>query len=467
MTQPPPSTTASWSEIFDRQHLPVMLTLCLAMWLHATNTLLAATTMPSAVEEMGGLNLINWTFSLYLMGSILAGSASSIVVAKHGLHATMISAALVYVAGCVVCATAINMPIVLIGRTLQGLGGGCLVGTVFIAQSRFFPPNYVPKVVAMISVVWMIATFASPMIGGAFSTWADWRYAFWAFAAQALLLAAVIRLLAGVLSSSANISRSKLPIMRLSLLAMSILMMSSAGVHFHYVVSPMLIIGGCVCLIYFVRRDTRSLEGRMFPRSLADFRHRLGSGVMTVLLLCLSIMSLASYGPFILIELHGLTPFTAGIILMLESLAWGIMALLFSATPLKFESLLIRFGSALVLMGLAACAFSFSYGPVWLIAVSAMVSTGGFGMMWGFIIKRIQGIVPQEEKDRASSLLPIAQQMGFALGAALCGLIANSLGLNADLPVGRMEMIAFWIFAGFIPLALCGNFLAWRFSRLE
>ncbi len=435
------------------------------MWLHATNTLMTATTMPSAVEELGGLNLINWTFALYLMGSILAGAASSILVAKHGLRNTMVCATLVYVAGCAVCAAAASMPVILIGRTIQGFGGGCLVGTVFIAQSRFFPPNYVPRVVAMISVVWMLATFASPMIGGAFSTWADWRYAFWAFACQALLLAAIIPFLVKGRSPDSSASKLKLPIVRLSLLAMAILMMSAAGVNFHPAVSPMLVIGCCVCLAYFVYRDARSMEDRMFPRSIVNLRHRLGNGAMAILMLCLSIMSLASYGPFILIELHGMTPFTAGLILMLESLAWGIMALLFAGSPSQHEHILIRFGSALVLIGLVACALSFPHGPIWLIAISAMISTAGFGVMWGFFIKRMHGASIKEERDRASSAIPIAQQLGFALGAALCGLIANGMGLTADLPADQLRDIAFWIFAGFIPLTLCGNILAWRFSR--
>ncbi|MCY4147931.1 MAG: MFS transporter [Gammaproteobacteria bacterium] len=465
MNNPAAATASSWSDLLDRRHLPLLLTLCLAMWLHATNSLLTATTMPSAVDELGGLNLISWTFSLYLMGSILAGATSSILVGRHGLRATMISATLIYAAGAVVCATAANMPVVLAGRTLQGLGGGCLVGTVFIAQSRFIQPEHVPRVVAMISAVYMIATFASPMIGGAFSTWASWRYAFWAFAIQAVLLAVIIRLMMRADESTTRRSAARLPVIRLGLLAMAILMISAAGVKFHATYSPMLMISGFACIAVFVYRDAHSENDRMFPRSLADLRHRLTSGIMTILLLCLSVMSLTAYGPFILIELHGMTPFTAGLILMLESLAWGITALTFSSTPSKYEHLLIRFGSAFVLIGLVACAMVFPYGPVWLIAVSAMLSTGGFGMMWGFIIKRIQGASPKEEKDRASSLLPIAQQLGFALGAALCGLMANSLGLDAGLPADRIQTVAFWVFAGFIPLALCGNFTAWRFSR--
>ncbi len=89
-------------------------------------------------------------------------------------------------------------------------------------------------------------------------------------------------------------------------------------------------------------------------------------------------------------------------------------------------------------------------------------------MMWGFIIKRIIAAATAEDKDRTSSLLPITQQTGFALGAALSGLIANFLGIDEvpDLLETRLQdlrEVSFWLFAGFVPLACLGNVMVWRF----
>jgi hypothetical protein len=88
--------------------------------------------------------------------------------------------------------------------------------------------------------------------------------------------------------------------------------------------------------------------------------------------------------------------------------------------------------------------------------------------MWGFIIKRIIAAAAPEDKDRTSSLLPITQQTGFALGAAFSGLIANLFGIDEmpGLPETRLDdlrEIAFWLFAGFVPLACLGNVMVWRF----
>ena len=43
---------------------PALAVLCLGVWLHAADSLLAATLMPSAVGEIGGLAFIYWTVAL-------------------------------------------------------------------------------------------------------------------------------------------------------------------------------------------------------------------------------------------------------------------------------------------------------------------------------------------------------------------------------------------------------------------
>jgi MFS family permease len=461
--EPLAETGARWSEILTREYASKLATLALAIWLHASNSMLTATTMPSAVEDIGGLNLISWTFTLYLMGSIIAGASVSLLVNKSGIRTTMIRAAMVYAAGCMVCAMAPTMPVLLVGRVLQGLGGGGLVALVYISQDRFFPNRFVPKIVACISTVWMISAFSGPVIGGAFATLGVWRFAYWAFAFQAILLMLAIRVLLAAESISLDVRAERIPIVRLIFLAVAILLISMASAKFDQLLSPILIVMGCLSLVFFVFRDKAAITSRMLPLEATDVAHPIGSGILTTLLLCLCIMSFLVYGPFILIKLYDMTPLTAGLIVMLETLSWGSAAIIFSDTDPRNEPRLIRIGSALVVAGLIGLSWVLPRGPLWAIALIVIVCNGGFGMMWGFIIKRIIGAASTAEKDRTASLLPITQQTGFALGAALSGLIANSLGVSETMDDAGLRIVAFWLFAGFVPIALIGNITAWRF----
>jgi len=322
---------ASWRELLSRQYLPKLITMALALWLHASNSMLTATTMPSAVDEIGGLNLISWTFALYLAGSISAAASISLVIANLGLKATMIRAALLFSLGCVVVATAPNMPVLLVGRVLQGLGGGGLIALVYVSQDRFFPNHLVPRTVALLSSVWMVASFSGPVIGGAFATVGEWRLAYWTFAAQGLLLIPAVRFLLKSNEPELSLTVEPIPIIRLLLLSAAILLVSISGAWYHPWLSPILIGLGCLALLLFVLRDRQAKHGRMLPAEVADFSHAIGNGIVGTLLLCISIMSFLVYGPLILIELYGLTPLQAGFVVLYCSNRWpGVARRLFS-----------------------------------------------------------------------------------------------------------------------------------------
>ena len=456
------SVAVRWEELITREHLPKLITMSLALWLHATNSMLVATTVPSAVEEIGGLHLISWTFALYLAGSITAAASISMIVAKIGLRRSLIRAALVYTVGCVIVAVAPTMEILLAGRVFQGLGGGGLIALVYVSQDRFFSNRLLPKVVALHSMVWMLAALSGPAIGGAFATLGIWRMAFWSFAIQGILLVPAIHFLLRGGERDRDGPTDRIPIFRILFLCAAILLFSLSAARFHPWGSPLMIVGGCLSLIFFINRDRRADRGRILPRQATEPGHSIAYGILTTLILSLSIMSFIVYGPFLLIELYGMTPLEAGFVVLIESVAWGSAAVIMSGISASREPRVIRIGSAMVVVGLVGMALTLPHYLLWPMIAFVVVLNGGMGMMWGYIIKRIIGGVPAAEKDRAASTLPITQQTGFALGAALSGLIANSLGVEgAD--TAALQRIGFWLFAGFVPLALAANWLAARF----
>ena len=462
----PDMAHAGWRELTTRRHLPRLLVLCGAIWLHAANTLLAATTLPEAVGDIGGLRLISWAFALYLMGSIVAATAVSAYVASAGLRRTMLVSTLVYILGCVICAASPTMPVLLAGRTVQGLGGGALVALVFIAQDRFFPNRLVPRIVACLSVAWTASALSGPLIGGAFATAGLWRFAFWSFALQGLVLVVALRpLLAGAGPDTASRAR-RIPVARLVFVAGAILAISFAGTVGSIAASAVLLLAGCVCLWLFVARDSAApRRSRLLPRHATNLAHPVGCGIAMTFMLGLCMMAFCVYGPILLIRLYGLTPLEAGFVLVTESLGWCAGAFLLSGLAPAQESRLVRCGSLLLLAGIATQAWFMPHGPLGLVVVSAFFGNAGFGMMWGYVIKRVVESVDCEDRERAGSMLPSAQQTAYALGAALSGIIANGLGFDQMTRPEEFRTAALWVFAGFVPPALLGTLIAWRFAK--
>ena len=87
-------------------------------------------------------------------------------------------------------------------------------------------------------------------------------------------------------------------------------------------------------------------------------------------------------------------------------------------------------------------------------------------MAWAFVMRRVVESVPASERERAASSLPTMQLLGYALGAAASGIVANLAGLAADAPrAGGRERGVLGVRG--VPAARrrsgCGA--AWRLAR--
>ena len=182
------SAGPNWRELAASGVLLRFTVLGLGIWLHAADELIIATLISDIVRDIGGIELLGWNLALYELGSILAGAAMGLQVARSGLRVGFAVSALVYGTGCAVSAMAPYMEVMLVGRLLQGFGGGGLVALAFIAVSKLFDRSIWPQLFALLSAIWGVSAFCGPLIGGLFAQAGWWRGAFWCFAVQAIVM---------------------------------------------------------------------------------------------------------------------------------------------------------------------------------------------------------------------------------------------------------------------------------------
>jgi MFS family permease len=441
---------------------PAVAVLCLGVWLHAADSLLAATVMPSAVAEIGGLAFIYWTVALYQLGSIVAGALTGILTLRLGLRTAMILAALVYAAGCAISALAPNIGAMLLGRLLQGWGGGWMVALSHVGMTQLFPPERWPHLLAVISGVWGVSALLGPLIGGAFATAGLWRGGFWAFAGQALALAAIMPLLIGRRTET-SLGAEQVPWRRVLVLSAGVLAVLAAGVQAAPLPAALLVAAGLALLGLALALEHR--RNQLFPPHPLDLRRPWGRGLAMILALSIATVSFGVYGPLLMEMLFGVTPLVAGFMLAAESVAWTLAAIVFAGAGPRLEPMLIFGGALTITAGIAGFAWTMPQGPVVALLPSAVLLGGGFGMAWAFVMRRVVESVPTGERERAASSLPTMQLLGYALGAAASGIVANLVGLTANAPRVVIERAGFWVFAAFLPLAVLGCAAAWRLTR--
>ncbi len=459
----------SWVGILSGPGASVLVIVIFGVWLHAADALLVTTMLPAIVADLGGTASLHWSLTFYEIGSIIGASASAYLVARYTLSAPLTLSAGLFSIGCLISAVAPNFELLVFGRLVQGLAGGCLVGLSFVAIRRAFPPHQYGRAMACVTTVWAASAFLGPLLGGIAVGFGSWRYGFAAFFLQALLLMMVCVWRRDTLATGASgttLSPVSPPLARLALLAAGVSALAFAGSeHIHPAAMAGTIGLGLLCLLAFVLRDARTSAARILPSGMVRVTDPMSAGLWMVLCLAASTIAINIYVPFFLVSLLDVSALTAGYVIATEALFWTITAALLSGSPEHRDRLLIGIGIGVITLSALGLLVSVPSGNFWLITVSAILQGIGFGTAWALIMRRIVGLAPEAEKDRAAAAIPTLQRTGFAIGATFLGLIATSSGLRDGASLAELTQAAGWIFSGsLIPLAL-SIFLCTKFLR--
>ena len=92
----------------------------------------------------------------------------------YGRRAMIIAALSLFVVGSILCAVAPNMPVLILARGLQGLGGGGIMPIVQTVISDVVSPRERGQYQAYFSGVWMAAGIGGPVLGGIFAEHLHW-----------------------------------------------------------------------------------------------------------------------------------------------------------------------------------------------------------------------------------------------------------------------------------------------------
>ena len=454
-------SAAGWAELFRSGHGGALAMICLGIWLHAGDELMVATVTPTLVGEIGGDAWIGWLTALYEVGSITASALGAWLALRLGVRGALVAAGLVYTAGCVISGVAPTMAVMLSGRLLQGMGGGGIVAISLVFAWRIFPGRLLARAVAAISLVWGVAAFVGPMVGAVFVEWGEWRGAFFFFAAQALAYAVAVGVFAPKAGSEDD---APFPLFRMAVLAAGVVAVASGGIIVAAGPALAAVALGIALIGLFLKLDARAGPARLLPTG-AGAATPAGATMALVFGLSSGASALLIYGPVLIGIIHGLSAFTIGLILVLESVGWSIAALMVAGADSKTEARLIVGGAAVVVIGMVGTGWTIAYGPVWALPVFATLQGAGFGLSWTFVLRRGGAIVAADDSERVAAAVNTVQRFGYALGAAAIGIAANRAGLAIEMDADTARRVTLAVFGLTLAPALAGLAAALLFVR--
>jgi MFS family permease len=325
-----------------------------------------------------------------------------------------------------------------------------------------------PQLFAVMSAIWGVAAFTGPLLGALAADLVSWRWAFGVSGVGGLAMALasflILRMKAARQATAATKSPA-FPFEVLLCLAVSVILIATAGIVLEPMRSSLLLIAGLagIALVFFL--DARRPLSRLFPSRPFDWRSPVGTGLSMIAAFSIATVSFGLYAPLILTKLHGVPLITTGYIIASESISWSVLSILVANAPPRRERLIIVLGALMIAGGVAGFAYAVPQGSMPLILVSAILQGGGFGIAWPFVTRMIVAAAAPNERTIASSAVPTMQRLGYAVGAAIAGIIANSAGFAQGFSAETAAGAASWLFIAFLPLAAVGCVAGWKTAK--
>ena len=457
-----PVKSASIFTLFSPRLLPATLMLGGGVTLYAVESYVTATIAPSIVRDIGGLELFSWMTTLF----VAAGVLGSITVATRpkgiGLRAIYVAAALIFGVGSLACAIAPTMPVLLIGRAVQGYGSGMLSGLAYAFIRFIYPEPLWRRASTLYAAIWGVATVLGPTLGGLFAAGSAWREAFLILVPVAVLMALSGRWLLPNVADDRIDTRT--PLIQIILLLAAVLFVSIAGTIEHGSYKTMLIAASIVLVATMVLIERKS-EVRLLPYGAVMLSNPIARLYLTIFTMMLVLTS-DIYIPYFLQTLHGVTPLVSGYLVALVALGWTIAAFFSASFSGRQAAIAIISGCILEtaatasLIPFLATNTPFDTVARFAPAVITMFLMGfGVGLGWAHLVTRIIGIARRTEQDKASAAISMTQSLGGAFGAALAGVIVNGAGLTYPGGISGGLSAATWLYAlmaipGLIAVAL-------------
>ena len=160
------------------QVMRVLYGLMAGMFLAAVESTVVATAAPTIAEDLGGINLISWIFTAYMLtttvSSALWGKLSDLV----GRRPTYLASITIFILGSLLCGLSQNMVQLIVFRGVQGIGGGGLTALSFTIMADVLAPRQRGRYVGYFSATFAAGSVVGPLVGGLLVDAFDWRAVF-------------------------------------------------------------------------------------------------------------------------------------------------------------------------------------------------------------------------------------------------------------------------------------------------
>ncbi|MFJ5773635.1 MFS transporter [Streptomyces sp. NPDC093094] len=164
--------------VLSRAHRALTIGVVSVVLLIAFEATAVGTAMPVAARELDGVSLYAFAFSGYfttsLFGMVLSGQWSD----RRGPLGALTTGMSAFAAGLLLSGTAGAMWLFILGRAVQGFGGGLVIVALYVVVGRAYPERLRPAIMAAFAASWVVPSVVGPLASGAVTEHLGWRWVF-------------------------------------------------------------------------------------------------------------------------------------------------------------------------------------------------------------------------------------------------------------------------------------------------
>ena len=182
----------------------IFVAILLGMLLAALDQTIVATALPTIVADLGDAGHQSWVVTSYLLASTIVTALVGKLGDVFGRKRVFQAAVLFFVVGSATCGLAQSMAMLVGSRALQGIGGGGITVTASALIGEVVPLRDRGRYQGILGAVFGVTTVIGPLLGGYFTDYLSWRWAFYVNVPVSVVVIAVAAAAIPALASSAK-----------------------------------------------------------------------------------------------------------------------------------------------------------------------------------------------------------------------------------------------------------------------
>lgn len=406
----------------------LLVGLFLGLFFAALDQTVVGTAMPRIIGELGGLSIMTWVTTAYMLSSTTIVPIAGKLADLYGRRIIYVTGITVFIIGSALCGISSSMTQLILFRGLQGIGGGIMMPLSMTIVGDTFPGEERGKWQGFIGAMFGLSSVVGPTIGGWIVDNSSWQWVFYVNLPIGVVSAVAIYF--GLQGEKRLVDKAVIDYAgAISLIVATVALLlglNLGGTDYPWISVQILGLLGLSLLawIIFARVENRAAEPIL---SLDLFKNR----IFTITNIIGFLMGLGMFGAIMFLPLFlqgviGVSATNSGntmIPMMLSMVVTSIIAGRF-ISRFSFRSIFAT-GMFLMAVGFYLLSTMSVHATIVTATLYIVILGVGMGLIMPTVTMAVQSAFTAEKRGVATSATQFFRSIGGTLGMTVLGVVFN------------------------------------------